>query len=261
MTENTSSPETKNSIKSVNVDYYHEPFPGRMDYWRLMAAPRFRMKTILKIISRYNPSNLVDLGCGSGELLKEIQRKYPQLKLCGVDLSETQIDINKQRDSSIEWYEIDLDRADNLPEHMVEKFDIITASEIIEHVDNPPLFLKNASKLAKPGVGRLILSTQSGRIWETERRVGHRNHFLKGGMEELLKGGGWNPIKVWNAGFPFHSIAKFLANLKPGSTMKSFSDRPYGTFQKAVCFILRMLYKLNSNSTGSQLFAVAKRGS
>ena len=261
MDDQKRSSGNKSNYKSVNVDYYHEPHPGRMDYWRLMAAPRFRMKTILEIISGYNSANLIDLGCGNGELLREVQKRYPRLKLCGVDLSETQININKQRNPSVAWHAIDLDKDDILPEQMFGSFDTIIASEIIEHVDNPTLFLKNACALAKPKIGRLILSTQSGKIWETERRVGHRNHFLKKEMKLLLEKGGWKPVEVRNAGFPFHNLAKFFANLKPSSTMKGFSDRPYGVFQKTICFILRMLYKLNSHSAGSQLFVVARRES
>ena len=34
----------------VNLEYYEQSAAGRDDYWRLMAAPRFRVETLLGLI-------------------------------------------------------------------------------------------------------------------------------------------------------------------------------------------------------------------
>jgi hypothetical protein len=135
----------------------------------------------------------------------------------------------------------------------------VVASEIIEHVEDPRGFLENAAAWASPGRGRLILSTQSGPVGETERRVGHRRHFSPEEARALLSAAGWTPARVWNCGYPFHDWSKRAANLFPAASMAHFSARAYGPFQNVTCAILRSLFRLNSQRKGAQLFALADR--
>ena len=252
--------DADDATQDVNREYYLALSPGRADYWRRMAAPRFRIARILSLIAERRPSSLVDLGCGGGELIDEIGRAYPDVALCGIDLSKRQIEANRQRDRSVDWRAIDLDGDEEELHELRHRFDAIVAAEVIEHVKRPERFLANALKLAKPGVGRIILSTQSGRIWPTELRVGHHRHFSADGMRAMLMEAGWKPLCVWNEGFPFHDLSKRLANISPERTMQSFSGKSYSLPQKAVCWILRALFHLNSRKRGAQLFAVAQSG-
>lgn len=248
----------RSSARSVNAEYYMADSPGRVDYWRLMAAPRARASAFLKFIDEYSPKSLVDLGCGSGWLLKEIGGIHPEISLCGIDFSAAQIDRNRREFPSLRWVVADLDREMSFGEASTEKFDAAIAAEIIEHVDDPVLFLKNALALVAKG-GMLCLSTQSGRIWETERQVGHRRHFSVGEMRELMASSGWTAVRIWNEGYPFHDLSKFFANRNPRRTMEAYSRAPYGRRQRAVCRLLRLIYGFNSKRRGAQLFALARK--
>ncbi|MFA4874186.1 MAG: class I SAM-dependent methyltransferase [bacterium] len=247
----------ESQARAVNLEYYLRQCPGRTDYWRKMAAPRFRMATFLKLLAELGPESLVDLGCGSGELLDEIRKKNPAMHLCGIDLSPMLIDANSMRGPSTSWHSIDLDCEQEFPPELLHRFDAVMASEIIEHLDHPLIFLQNARALARPG-GRLFLSTQSGRMWETERRVGHRRHYSAVEMQALLIEAGWKPLRVWNSGFPFHDLSKRFANADPDATMKRFSEEAYGPLENFTCFLLRLAFRLNSSKSGAQLFAVAE---
>jgi 2-polyprenyl-3-methyl-5-hydroxy-6-metoxy-1,4-benzoquinol methylase len=239
--------------------YYEASQPGRDDYWRKMAAPRFRVATIIEWLRRSPPATLVDLGCGGGQLLREVQRELPHAALCGFDLSASQIAANRERLPGIDWQVANLDGPVELGDAHRDRFEAVVASEIIEHVGDPAAFLRNAAALAVPGEGRLILSTQSGRIRETERRVGHRRHFTRSQLEALLEAAGWEPIRLWRCGFPFHDLSKWVANRHPDRTMAEYSEKPYGFKQNAVCFLLRLAFRFNSKRRGAQLFAVARR--
>jgi 2-polyprenyl-3-methyl-5-hydroxy-6-metoxy-1,4-benzoquinol methylase len=245
--------------RATNLEYYLRPLPGRADYWRRMAAPRFRVATLLRLIAEAQPASLVDLGCGGGELLGEIHRAFPGMQLAGVDLSEAQIAANAARDPAVAWRAMDLDAQQGAAPELAARFDIVVAAEILEHLEHPEVFLTNARSLAVPGRGRLLLSTQSGRVWETERRVGHRRHFDAREMEALLCEAGWRPLAIWNAGWPFHDLAKRFANRDPERTMRRFSDERYGFSERAICAWLRLAFRLNSQRRGAQLFAVAGR--
>ena len=241
-----------------NAEYYARLQPGRADYWRKMAAPRHRLKTLLALLGERPPRRLVDLGCGDGTLLEEIRRRHPASELCGVDLSPEQIRANALRAADVEWLAADLERPDSLGGVRREHFDAVIASELIEHLDNPPALLLSARALATPGA-RLLLSTQSGPVRATERHVGHHRHYEKREIEELLRGAGWLPLRVWNCGFPFHDLSKWLANLDPDASLRRFGEARYGPVENLACLGLRVLFQLNSQSRGAQLYALAER--
>jgi SAM-dependent methyltransferase len=238
-----------------NRTHYERVAAGHDDYWRLMAAPRFRVSTILEILRVEPVSSVADLGCGNGQLLLDIRRHFPMVRLAGFDIAASQLEANRLRNPEIEWITCDLSNPKPLPEG---NFDAVIASEIIEHFDEPIRLLHHARELVKPG-GRCILSTQSGPVHETERRVGHVRHFSAGDMAALLSSAGLNAERVWNAGFPFHDLSKWAANRNPDGMMEAFGDVKYGPAQKGVCFALRALFLFNSRTRGNQLFAVARR--
>jgi len=106
---------------------------------------------------------------------------------------------------------------------------------------------------------RIAVSTQSGRIGETERRVGHVRHFTSDEMARVLRDAGWRPVRVWNAGFPFHDLSKWYANRDPDASMRRFGERSYSWQEDLVCLGLRLAFQLNSSRRGAQLFAVGRR--
>jgi 2-polyprenyl-3-methyl-5-hydroxy-6-metoxy-1,4-benzoquinol methylase len=249
----------RSDARTINREYYGRLSTGRDDYWRKMAAPRFRAATFLDLLDGERAASLVDLGCGNGLLLSEIEARYPDMALAGLDLSEAQIAANKAVHPAVGWHAMDLEQPDALPSGLAGRFEAVVASEIVEHVKDPRTFLANALQLAVPGRGRLLLSTQSGPLRETERRVGHLQHFTAPAMRRLLTEAGWEPVRVWNAGFPFHDLSKWYANRNPDSSMRRFGDERYGWREDLVCAALRAAFRLNSDRRGAQLFAVARR--
>lgn len=243
----------------VNREYYGKAPPGLQDYWRRMAAPRLRVATLLRLLKEDPPLKVVDLGCGGGQLLAEVAAAWPGAELAGIDLSEKQIEANREAMPGIEWQAVDLERPDAIHPAQAGRFDAVIASEIVEHLRDPVRFLRSALSLAVPGRGRLLLSTQSGPVRETERRVGHLRHFSAPEMESLLREAGWGLDRTWNCGWPFHDLSKWWANVDPDATMHRFSDRPYGPAERLVCALLRGAFRLNSGRRGAQLFAVARR--
>lgn len=243
-----------NEVNERNRLYYASQTEGLESYWKEMAAPVVRRETFMKLIAEHRPSSVVDLGCGGGHLLYEIRQRWPQMQLAGVELSDEQIERNRQRSPEIHWMNANLDA----PAAFSHQYECVIASEIIEHVSNPGVFLENAYRLAKPGA-LLLLSTQSGRVQRTERLVGHFRHYSAPEMTQLLLHSGWTPLKVWNTGFPFQDLSKRVANLRPELSVQHFANRKYGWPQKLVCFLLRLLFRLNSQTRGTQLYAVARR--
>lgn len=244
--------------KDVNALFYGVLHLGQRDYWRYMAAPRGRMGKALSILSEMSPERIVDLGCGDGSLLSIVAQRFPKARLAGVDLSSVQIESNRRESPAVDWHVMDLDSSESLPSGVRGVFDAVVSLEVIEHVAHPANLLSHAFVLSKTG-GRLILSTQSGPVGETEKRVGHKRHFTADEMTGLLKSTGWRPLRVWNSGWPFHDLSKWVANLSPNRSMRHFGEGAYTWPQKLICASLRGIFRLNSSSMGAQLFAVAEK--
>ena len=245
------------SAAEANRDFYEAASPGQADYWKKMAAPRFRVRTVLSVLRQHAPESVVDLGCGGGQLLAEVARALPQARLVGVDLALALLARNRAESPAVRWVQKNLDAPATWSDQDRGQYAAVTAVEVLEHVDQPAQLLANARALLAPG-GLLVLTTQSGPLRETERRVGHRRHFTAAELQALLEGAGFQPEKLWNAGYPFHDLSKWYANLNAQGSMDRFSAKAYGLSENLICLGLRGLFLFNSQRRGAQLFAVAR---
>ena len=224
-----------------------------------MAAPRHRVGVLIKELVKAKPTTIVDLGCGGGQLLSEVARRLPDAQMAGFDLSERQIEVNRNAAPDVSWTACNLDEPAKFERAHHGAYEAVLALEILEHLDHPEELLENAGVLVSRDTGMLYLTTQSGPLRETERSVGHRRHFTAQEVEELLRATGWTPVRVWNTGFPFHDLSKWYANREPDKSMDRFGEASYGWYENAVCFALRLAFRLNSRRRGAQLFAIARR--
>ncbi|WVW78655.1 3-demethylubiquinone-9 3-O-methyltransferase [Kwoniella bestiolae CBS 10118] len=108
----------------------------------------------------------LDVGCGGGLLSESLARLGGEV--VGVDASESNIGIattHAQQDPSLskKIENGDLKFVHSSAEVLRdagEKFDVVCAMEVLEHVDQPGEFMKCLGEMVKPG-GHLILSTIS----------------------------------------------------------------------------------------------------
>ncbi|MFO7530769.1 MAG: malonyl-ACP O-methyltransferase BioC [Marinobacter sp.] len=101
------------------------------------------------------PRTILDLGCGTGWFTRELQKRFPEAQIIGVDLSPGMIE--KARSSSpesIEWLTAD---AESLP-FTSDTFDLIFSNLMIQWCQHPGTVLAHCRRLLKPD-GRLAVST------------------------------------------------------------------------------------------------------
>ena len=105
--------------------------------------------------------NCLDVGCGGGILSEPLKRLGA--KVTGIDASLSAVEAAKEHSlksrlsiSYICTTTSELVESNN--SKFISKFDIIIASEIIEHVSNRNTFLSDISKLCRPG-GVIIFTT------------------------------------------------------------------------------------------------------
>ena len=100
--------------------------------------------------------NIVDIGCGGGLLCEPMARLGA--KITGIDASSRNIEIAK---SHAKTSNLKINYQTNTAEDLAAKnkqFDVVLNMEVVEHVNNVPLYLKSCAKLVKPN-GLMFVST------------------------------------------------------------------------------------------------------
>ncbi len=130
----------------------HKFNPVRLDYIKKSILKKFKKKTRDKSL---NNIKILDIGCGGGLLCEPLSKLGADV--IGIDASEKNIKIAKtharKNNLKINYYCAS-------PENFLykQKFDVVLNMEIIEHVDNVNIFLKESSKFLKKN-GVMFIAT------------------------------------------------------------------------------------------------------
>ena len=131
-----------------NFAMLHKINPVRLEYIKKLILKHSSQKTLKGL-------KVLDIGCGGG--LVSVPIYNMGANVTGLDASENNIKTAKayakRKDLDIKFVHSEIE---NLKSR--EKFDIILALEIVEHVADYQLFLSQAVKHLKPG-GLIIIST------------------------------------------------------------------------------------------------------
>lgn len=110
---------------------------------------------------------VLDVGCGAGILAESLGR-LGMGNILGIDptpkcieLAEQHLMTDKELSQKITYKNITLEQliASKDLKNPDEQYDLVTCSEVIEHVDNQSDFLRNLTKLVKPRTGYFFLSS------------------------------------------------------------------------------------------------------
>ncbi|MES2213789.1 MAG: class I SAM-dependent methyltransferase [Patescibacteria group bacterium] len=130
---------------------------------------------------------VLDVGCGDG-------RSLLQLEALGYEAHGIEADENIRRIKDELRLDIYIGTIEDYPS-LPEKFDIIIANQLIEHIINLESFMNSAYKLLKPG-GTIIMSTPNagsiqrfmfGRAWVNWHIPYHQQIFTKDSLRLLLE--------------------------------------------------------------------------
>jgi 2-polyprenyl-3-methyl-5-hydroxy-6-metoxy-1,4-benzoquinol methylase len=105
-----------------------------------------RMQRYAELLSPYllEGAKLLDIGCYTARLL-DFLPKNKQIEYWGVDFDEKALEIAKQKGANVRFVKFDSE-----PILFENKFDIIVAGEVLEHLINPAKILEQMQQLIKP---------------------------------------------------------------------------------------------------------------
>lgn len=157
------------------ADNYHWQQISR-DLFRFNAYVAARYQQVIKLIPQNPRQKILDIGCGDGVLLSLIKNAT----LYGIDLDKDSLGYAATKIKA----KLVQAPADKLP-FKANFFDVVLATEIIEHLDQPEKLIQEAKRVLKPS-GYLILTTpvkQPGKL--TDKL--HVREFSSDELENLLK--------------------------------------------------------------------------
>lgn len=199
-------------------------------------------------------TSVLDVGCGEGTITWQLAEWLPQARILGIDFSAAGIDLGRTRYSLPNLtFEHDLESC-----RLSERFDMVTAFEVLEHIDDWQSFL---ARIAAAATKYVLLSFPTGRMRPFEVHVGHFRNYKKGEVEEFMQTQGFVPERIFYAGFPFYSpLYRELCNLTDSGS-NSFTTGRYGAPQKMVASVLYGLFRYGSTKRrlGDQFCGLFRR--
>jgi SAM-dependent methyltransferase len=194
-----------------------------------LTVPAFiarRLDEIVATLEGYRKNNqLLDVGCGAGSLLEAAARN--KWAAFGVEVSQSASDHIRGRGFEVFCGEL---QSANYPD---EHFDVVIASEVLEHVTDPRAMLEGIARVLRPG-GLLWATTPHGRgisarilglEWSIVCPPEHLQLFSVAGIKGLLSGVGFRRVEVVTHGTNPFEILHSMRGRAMGPAPENGSSR------------------------------------
>lgn len=170
-----------------------------------------RLDEIVSDFSSYKQNNrLLDVGCCGGALMQAALRAGWDAQ--GMDVSQPAID--HARKLGLKVFQGELQQADYPDEH----FDVITCSEVLEHVPDPHLLVQEIARILRPG-GLVWMTTPHGKglsarligaDWSVVCPPTHLQLFTAAGLKSVFSTAGFCRVRVTMRGTNPHEIRRVI---------------------------------------------------
>ena len=207
--------------KEMQSHHYPILFQVEESHWWYVGRRRVIQSLVERICATLNNTNpsILDVGCGTGANLKMLA-SYGNAE--GVDISPQAVEFCRQRGLD----SVKLGAAENLPyEH--DSFDLVTALDVIEHLDDDVAGLREMRRVLRRD-GRILLFVPAFMfLWGVQDDVSnHRRRYTLPSLLKAVEAAGFSV--EWSS---YANISFFLPVLVVRSVMRWLglrADTEYG---------------------------------
>jgi SAM-dependent methyltransferase len=163
------------------------------------------------MIRRHFPraKSLLEVGCGNGFVLSRLERAFPGMRLAGSELGAYGLELARRRLSRTELYELDVRE---MP--FTAEFDLVCAFDVIEHIDEDELALREMRRAVAPGGGTIVAVPQHPWLWSaTDAHSGHKRRYRRRELVEKVAAAGFEPLETTSyvsAALPLMAASRLL---------------------------------------------------
>ena len=217
------------------------------DLQRLGPVHRHQRAALIALVTKLEVRTVLDVGCGSGENLAALARTMPHLALSGVDVSPEALSLAAQRARGVRLRELDAQR-----NKLDERFDLVMALQVIEHLPDDVAALRNMAAMANRWG---LVTTMRGRMRRSEPAIGHLRNYSDDELRRKAASAGLDVVDLFGWGFPFYSpLYRTVVEWLPGGPPQG----PMGKGQRTVACLLYLLYCFNIPRWGDVMTMLAR---
>lgn len=145
----------------MRVDKYYQTtrYQKKMIKWRKEHYYPLRLSLLIEKLGLKLRGNILDAGCGDGGLAKEIEERFSNLKIYGIDISRKGCRLAKRYCQ--ETKVADLNKEIPYPDNY---FDFIVSQEVLEHIIDTDRYFEEFYRVVKKG-GRVVITTPNLLAW------------------------------------------------------------------------------------------------
>jgi SAM-dependent methyltransferase len=145
---------------------------------------------VTEVLGDFNPSSIIEVGCGIGWTMQEIKKQYPTSKIKGIEPSEENSKAARELGLDVVTGKMNKDIFQE------EKFDLVFSNHVLQHTTDPISFLIACKEILSDN-GLILITLQDGRIPQSEILYSDQNfsflpeHLLSLGNQAGLKTISW----------------------------------------------------------------------
>jgi SAM-dependent methyltransferase len=219
-----------------------------------------RRRLVVDIAARAVPptARVLDVGCGQGELLRDLAARLPEARIAGADLSEQSLRASRSQNPTFDLFALDISAPDFAVRQRAHlaTFDLVLCCEVLEHIPEDRRAARNLAALLAPG-GVLVTTVPGGKMSRFDAAIGHQRHYYEEGLRALLVEAGLQVDAVLAWGFPFHNLYRGAVRAASRFWMPGAASSALSSAYIAFSRVLNPLFYLNLKKGGEQMIAVA----
>lgn len=164
---------------------------------------RTRAEVLVWILQKYFPKarKYLEVGCGTGYLMRRVQHAMPELEIVGSDLLLSGIQRAARHSPASELLQMD---ALSIP--FREEFCVLGAFDVIEHIEDDVNVLRAFREALKPAGGLVLTTPQYASLWSAHDE--RARHVRRYSASELR-------AKTQDAGFQVEYMGSLFASTLP----------------------------------------------
>ncbi len=162
----------------MKKDFYQHYFEVEKNHW-LMKGRRAVCRALLNDIGAHKESSILDVGCGAGFLLGELQHDgYTHAH--GVDMEAGAIEFGKEK--GVE--NLSVSRNEEIPFQNATQ-DIVISMDVLEHTPDDASSIREMYRVLKPGGHMVIFVPAYMFLWGVQDEVAH--HYRRYTLGTLIQ--------------------------------------------------------------------------
>lgn len=191
--------ECVNGVPCYAPTLAHESPGFRPEHFARLAALeeghfwfRARNELIVRMLRRYFPdaSNMLEIGCGTGYVLRGVTNARPRLHVSGSEIFLEGLSFAAQRLPDADLFQMD---ARQIPYE--SEFDLVGAFDVVEHIEEDEQVLREVHRALKPGGGAILTVPQHPWLWSAQDESAcHVRRYRRRELEDKLRAAGFRIV-------------------------------------------------------------------